>query len=462
MDHNFHLTMRRLSLVVLTMMSGHVAYSGGFSLYTESSAAAVGNFAAGIAAEGGDASIGWFNPAGLVLLKKQEALISGVGVLPSSIASGTSTFNTETFDPYIQSFHSLQGAENAVVPAVHYAQPLGERAAWGVSIISPFGLSTDWGKTSAVRYSATRTQLTVINLSPDIGGMITDHESVGLGLDLQWARVTFNSVLGSPAELQYLESTGVTITPTTLDSTSNNKGNSFGVGFHAGILGAYNDNHTRVGVNYQSGIGHTFQGNSILTGPLADDPELQNPSSIYTSNSLTSNYITLPDLVTLSAYQDVTNKLALLGSVVYTGWSVFKDVELKNIAAFSKEEGRIFVNATSTENYRNTWRAALGANYHVTEQWMMRVGGGYDQTPTVLSARDIRLPDTDRWALSVGAHYQFRPNLALDAGYSYLFASGRSHVYKNQILGETSANLIDAVANDKVQLIGLQVVWKAS
>ena len=462
MENHFNLILRRLSLSVLAIMGSKMAYAGGFSLYTESSAAAIGNYAAGIAAEGGDASIGWYNPAGLVLLKKQEAVISGVGVFPSSRLSGTSTFNTESFDPYVQSFHNLQGAENALVPALHYAKPLGERAAWGLNLVSPFGLSTDWGDTSPVRYSATRTQLTLINLSPDIGGMITDHESFGLGLDLQWAKVTFNSVLGSPASLQYLESIGGLVTPTTLDSTSKNTGNSFGIGFHAGILGAYNNNHTRVGLNYQSGIGHTFQGNSVLTGRLAD-PELDNPSAVYSSNSLTSNHVNLPDLVTLSGYQDLNTKLALLGSVVFTGWSVFKDVELKNIAAFLPDLGTTtLVDLNSTENYRNTWRAALGANYHMTEQWMMRFGGGYDQTPTVFSARDIRLPDSDRWALSVGTHYQFRPNLKVDAGYTYLFSSGRGHVNKNQILGETSSNLIDAVADNHAQLIGVQLVWDVS
>ena len=443
---------------VFTMLSNNASYAGGFSLYTESSAYAVSNYAAGVAAEGHDASIGWYNPAGVVLLKKPEVVISGVGVLPSSLLSGTSTFNTESFDPYIQSFHNLQGAENAVVPAVHFVSPLGDKVGWGVSLVSPFGLSTDWGSTSPVRYSATRTQVTVINLAPDIGGMITEHESVGLGLDLQWARVTFNSVLGSPASLQYLESIGGLVTPTTLDSTSNNKGNSFGVGFHFGVLGAYNNNHTRIGANYQSGIGHTFQGNSVLTGRLAD-PELDNPNAVYSTNRLTSNHVEFPDLVTLSGYQDITNKLAVLGSVVYTGWSVFKDIELKNIASFSPDLGPVLMDFTSTENYRNTWRTSIGANYLLTENAMLRMGGGYDQTPTVYSARDVRLPDSDRWALAIGGHYQARPNLSIDAGYTYLFASGRGHVDKTIALGETSDNTINAVAKNKAQLVGVQVVW---
>lgn len=130
---------------IAAIMANHVAHAGAFSLYTESSAAAIGNFAAGVAAEGRDSSIAWFNPAGMVLIHQSEAVVSGVGVFPSTKLGGTSTFNTEGFPPYVQSFQGLQGAQDAVVPAVHYVRPLGERAAFGFSVVSPFGLSTDWG-----------------------------------------------------------------------------------------------------------------------------------------------------------------------------------------------------------------------------------------------------------------------------------------------------------------------------
>ncbi len=447
-----------VSSIVIAMMA-QPTFAGGFSLYTESSAAAIGNYAAGIAAEGADASIGWYNPAGLVLIKKQEAVFSGVGVFPSTKLSGTSTFNTDGVPPYIQTFSNLQGAESAVVPALHYALPLGEKAVFGLSVVSPFGLSTDWGKKSPVRYSATRTQLMTINVSPELAGQITDNWSVGLGLDLQWAKVTFNGVLGSPAALQFLESIGGLVTPTTLDSTSNNTGTSFGVGFHAGVLGRYNNDHTRVGLNYQSGMNHQFTGSSVLTGRLAD-PALTNPDAVYRSDALTSNNVQLPDLVTLSGYQDINDKLALLGSIVYTGWSSFKTIQLNNVAAFSSETGtQTLVNSTSAEDYRNAWRFALGANYRINPQWMLRAGGGYDQTPTVNAERDVRLPDSNRWALSVGTHYQARPNIGVDVGYTYLFGANNSPVNKTQVLGPTSSNTINGTSKNHAQLVGLQVVW---
>lgn len=454
-----HISLSSHWLALMPLMLPQCVSAGAFSLYTESSTVAVGNYAAGVAAEVADASTGWYNPAGLVLLNKKELVASGVGVLPSTEISGVSTFNTEGYAPYIQSFSHLQGAKDALVPALHYAKPISDRAAWGFSIVSPFGLSTDWGTASPVRYSATLSQLMTINASPQIAGQLTEHYTAGLGLDLQWARVKFNSVLGSPASLQYLQSIGGAVTPTTLDSTTDNRGTSFGVGFHAGLLGTYNDNHTRVGINYQSGISHMFEGSSTLTGRLAD-PELTNPDAVFSTNALYSNTIHLPSITTLSAYQDLTPHWALLGSIVFSNWSTFNQIALNNIAAYSPDVGvQELINTTSAEDYRNAWRFALGANYRVNDQWLIRTGGGYDQTPTVNAARDVRLPDSDRWALALGAHYQMRPNIGFDAGYSYLFGANTANVNKTQILGATSNNVINATGKNHAQLVGLQVVW---
>ena len=456
-----------VSSAVLAFMSIQSAQAGGFSLYTEGSASAVGNYAAGVAAEAVDATTGWYNPAGLIRVKKQEGVLSGVGVLPSTQLTGTSTYSTVPLNlPYVQTFSGLEGAENAFVPALHYALPLGDNAAFGLSVVSPFGLSTDWSENSPVRYAATYTQLLTMDVSPEIAGKLTEHVSVGLGLDLQWARVKFNSVLGSPAYLQELESFGAPLTPTSLDSTTENTGNSFGIGFHAGVMGRYNEDRTRVGLNYQSKVTHTFYGTSTLTGRLAN-PDFGNidvPSMVYRSNILQSNDVELPDVVTLSAYQDLNKKWALLGSLVYTGWSSFKEIQLNNVAALlpgtdERVPTQGLVNSTAIENYRDTWRIALGANYHVNDQWMMRFGGGYDQTPTVLAERDVRLPDANRWALSVGTHYQIRPNIGLDAGYTYLFALNDVNINKTQAVGSTSTYNVNARGKVHAQLVGLQIAW---
>lgn len=462
-----HRPLRTLvNAAIIGIITTTTAHAGGFSLYTEGSGYMSGNFGAGAAAEAYDASTGWYNPAGLALIHEQQAVFGGTGVFPSAKIGGRSTLLAPPLPVYTQTFSGLNGAENAFVPSFHYAMPIGNSAAFGISMTSPFGLSTDWGVFSPVRYQASFTELLTTNLSPEVGGKISENFAVGLGIDLQYARVKFNRILGVPnifANIPPFNASAV-------DSLSYNKGNSYGVGFHAGVMGMFNDNHTRLGLNYQSKVKHTFNGYSQLSGVLANNGfNLFGPLPAVTNSrndGLSSNPIELPDVVTLSGYHDLNETVALLGSVVYTGWGVFKTIQLNNVAApivTNTLAGPVVtqgvVNSASPQNYRDTWRAALGANYKVNTQWMLRVGGGFDQTPTNDVNRDVRLPDTSRWALAVGAHYQMRPNVGVDVGYTHLFAQNDIAINRTDALSPTSSFNVNAAGKAYANLVGAQLVW---
>lgn len=444
-------------------MSANLAYSSGFSLYGEGNAISTGNFGAGSAAEAVDASTGWYNPAGLALLNNQQVVFAGNGVFPEMSISGTSTFTTtvpsETPIFYTQSFTDLNTNKAALVPAFHYAKPLSDKLTFGLSLVSPFGLATDWPVDSPVRYAATLSEFLTVNVSPEIGAKLTDNLALGAGLDLEYARVKFNSMVGAPTVLQ-----SVAQNPMLLDSQIFNEGSSFGVGFHAGLMALFNENHTRLGLNYQSKIRHTFHGVSTLNGLLATNKSLfiENPTGEFVSRDLFSNDINLPDVTTLSAYHDLNEKVALLGSVVYTGWGVFKTIQLNNVAAPEVDAdinlSQVLLNITSPQHYKNTWRFALGANYHLNNQWMLRAGGGFDQTPTNDVDRDVRLPDADRYAFSIGTHYQMRPNLGFDVGYTH-FMGEDGRINRTDQLGALSTYNVTATTKATANLLGAQVVW---
>jgi long-chain fatty acid transport protein len=454
-----------VNTAILSVLAASTAHAGSFSLYTESSGAAIGNYAAGVAAEAADASTGWYNPAGLALLHNQQVVFGGVGVFPSSKLTGSSTFHAPPSGDYIEHFSGIEGGKSAFVPSFHYARPLGENTTFGFSVVSPFGLSTDWGIASPVRYEATFSELITANFSPELGTKLTENFAVGAGLDLQYARVKFNRMIGIPQIADVVSGQ-----PSFYDTLSYNKGSSFGVGYHLGVMGLFNEQHTRIGLNYQSKMRHTFNGYSELSGPLASTGNAIFgilPYNVRYANNLNSAPIQFPDVITLSAYHDLNDSLAFLGSVVYTGWSCFNTIQLNNVPAPSISSGLplpgavspVVVNSVSQQNYNDAWRAAIGANYKFNQQWMLRVGGGYDQTPTNNIDRDVRLPDVDRWALSVGAHYQAKPNLGVDVGYTHLFSVNDASVHHTDPLTSTSYYMVNATGKVSADLVGAQVVW---
>lgn len=482
-------TVKTLAGAMLASMVIQQGQAGSFSLYTESAGYTIGNFAAGSAAEAADASIGWFNPAGLSYIHKPELVASGVGVFISSSISGQSTFSVPSLSPYVQSFSGLDGGKDGLVPSLHLAYPLGENATFGLSLVAPFGLMTGWSGTSPVRYAATDSSLRTVNLSPEIGGRITEHFALGAGLDFQYAHVEFNQIIGAPNVIEEVGSLfGADLPPNFLDSLSDNRGNAFDIGFHAGVLFNFNDNHTRVGLNYQSRMGHIFRGRSRLVGPLADpnfaifalSPAVYanvNTQAIFESTDLSSNRIILPDITTLSFYQDVNERLALLGSLVYIGWANFQNITLNNVAAYNasiaNETGSgigqpALIDANSIEDYKNTWRVALGANYWINDTLMLRLGTGYDQTPTQIPYRSIRVPDSNRWAASIGLHYQGWSCVSFDLGYTHLFAESET-LNRTDVLSPPntppsaiSTFNVNANSNANVNLVGLQVNWLMS
>lgn len=453
-----------VSMAVLGILATGSAQAAGFALYGEGAGYTAGNYGAGAAAEAADASTGWYNPAGLALLHEKEVVFGGTGIFPTMQINGTSTYETTGTPLYVQRYQDLSGGYNGFVPAAHLAIPVGERTTLGLSITSPYGLATDWKPDSPVRYAGTYTELLTANISPEIGSQITEHFAVGAGMDFQYSRVKFNQTLGAPTLFQMLDEN-----PSSVDSSSKNKGASWGLGFHVGVMGMFNDNHTRIGLNYQSRVRHVFYGHSFLKGPLANNFDLVGPvpnDGVWKNYDLFSNPIVLPDVVTLSGYQDVNDRLALLGSVVYTAWSTFKVIQLNNVPVPNISPTPPFpisrANAINTvpENFSDVWRVALGANYRVNQQLMLRVGGGYDQTPTNNTDRNIRLPDVDRWAVAVGAHYQWKPNLGFDLGYTHLFPGSKLGIHSRNQFSQTSSYSVD-VDNGKfsADLVGGQVVW---
>lgn len=415
-----------ISLLVAGALCGisNSALAGGFQLF-EQNGVNVGDFAAGGAALAQDASTAYSNPAGLVRIQK----IQVVGALNDIIAgmkfTGTQEWSYDPlgrFSPRFPESGQTNIGGNNFVPAFHLSFPLNDSVVFGFSVAAPYGLNTVYPDNSFVRYSATKTYLTVTDFSPNIGVRLSKEFSIGAGFDPQYLDAKLNTMGGSPLTARTI---GVPLN--SFDTVSNNYGHAWGYGWHLGGLYEFSP-QTRFGLNYRSKTNYNVNGESSFCGPLADLFALPIPGTTtgpcFNSGNLRAA-LTLPATSTLSAYHDFTDKFALLGSVVYTQWSQFNDVTLENVA------GRVLVisplvtapglvNATIPNRYNNTFRVSLGANYHVTPNFLVRTGIGYDETPTISATRNIRLPDQNRYAFAVGGHYQFTNQLGMDVGWEHL------------------------------------------
>jgi len=90
---------------------------------------------------------------------------------------------------------------------------------------------------------------------------------------------------------------------------------------------------------------------------------------------------------------------------------------VQNLTFTSPGGGQI---GSTTLDYKDAWRLALGANYQLNDTWKLRGGIAFDQTPVQNAYRVPRVPDQDRIAVSAGVQYRLSRDAAIDVGYAYV------------------------------------------
>lgn len=84
------------------------------------------------------------------------------------------------------------------------------------------------------------------------------------------------------------------------------------------------------------------------------------------------------------------------------------------------------------QNWRNTYKVSVGANYKYNDALMLRGGVAYDQSPVSDdSLRHPALPDSNRWLFSLGGNYKFTKLDSLDFAYTYIDFANANLNYKD-------------------------------
>lgn len=454
-----------LSASVAGVLSGVclTANAAAFQLF-EYNGVNAGNFGAGAAASASDASTAYSNPAGMIMIQNQQIVLSENAIITDIKFKGSETWSTNntqvplplvphTFSP--TQTGTAQGGVTKFVPSFHYVSPLNDKWAFGLSVLSPYGLVTDYGNNSLVGYSGTDTELKTIDITPSLAFKATDKLSVGAGVDIEHLDATLNGVVGAP-----YNAAAAGLQNSALNTKSLNDGSGWGYGWHAGLLYQFTPS-TRVGLAYHSQVRFALNGTSKLEGPLANQGNVLTPG-VVSNNNLQTN-VTLPPSTELSAYHDLNQQWAVVGSVIYTQWGTFNDVlHVQNVQGVSQASSisplapQTFT-VSMPNYYRNTWRVAVGANYRPTTKWLLRAGAGYDESPVRNAYRGVRLPDADRYALAVGAHYQALKTLGIDVGWNHLFIKN-ANINLNAVSGTQVANTNGTFYNHG-DIVGAQLTW---
>lgn len=407
------------------------SHAAGFALI-EQSGSGLGNAFAGGAAGAEDASTIFFNPAGMTYLPDNQLVIAAHAIRPSA------DFNDNG------SHHALgilngggDGGDAggwAFVPNFYFARAISENVRIGIGVNAPFGLKTEYDKGWVGRYQALKSDLKTININPSIAFKASDTVSLGFGI----------SAMRAKAELTNAVDFGTLLAiPHARDGKANLEGDDWGWGWNAGALFQVRPD-TRIGLAYRSQVHQTLDGTikfSNVPAPLA---------GFFPNGDITAK-LTTPDSFSVSAFHQANDRWDVMGDLTWTHWSKFDDLTAVRPSG---------TEVTSVpENWENSIRASLGASYRYNEALKARAGIAFDESPVPSKFRTPRIPDNDRYWLSLGANYKCSQNSSLDVGFTHIIVKDPS---LNKTTDASVAALRDTIKGDydnNVNILSVQYTY---
>jgi long-chain fatty acid transport protein len=448
---------RILVTAILAAVVVPTAMASGYKL-NEQGAAGAGNAYAGRGAVVEDATVVFYNSAGMVKLKRPELTVG------ASYIDATGRFDLDSYkngageeygslnlNPYSDGGDFLSAA---TIPYAYFAMPINEKFAAGFGIFAPFGTNTDYSDDFVGGSFADETQLTSIEFQPAVAYRLNDQVSLGFGLDITYMQgllskqldlVPYNKMIegsnGGSGPADFTGTTGASGTYSNYKVFENHyevSGDDWQLGYNLSMMWDINPDIT-LGMAYRSEMKFKLKGDSefkqdkgvvglkdLGSGSYAIAPVDGLGGEGLVPKQGSEVPITTPQSLTVSYAQQLTSKLQLVAGATWTQWSVFKDFDVK-----STESSQGMIERLSDleagyighieENWHDTVAVAIGANYQLNDDWLLRAGYANDQSPVSNSYRTARVPDNDREWLSVGFNYRINQDLDVDFALSYLF-----------------------------------------
>lgn len=372
-----------MALVGLVLATGG-AQAAGFALI-EQNASGLGNAYAGQAASAQDASVLFYNPAGLTEIKGRQIVGAVHLVKPSAQYSGGTPDGGDA-------------GNLTPVASAYYAMDISPTLKCGLGLGAPFGLKTEYDAGWYGRSQAILSDLKTVSLSPTLAWRLSDAVSLGVGVNYSYVDAELSK--GLPTPLDLLDATGeITL-----------KGDDTAFSYNLGLMFRA-DPRTRLGLGYRSTVKYRVDGRVTTTANALTAGALMLkgiPGDAYAD-------VTLPDVATVAVFHQLSDRWAVMADVTWTGWGTFSRLDVK-----LKKDGSTL--DSTDESWQDVWRFGLGASYRMSDRWTWRFGVAYDNAAVPdAEHRTPRIPDQDRTWLAVGGQYALDDQSKVDFGYAHLF-----------------------------------------
>lgn len=356
----------------------------GFSIFEQGAKASA--MAGAFAATADDPSAIFYNVAGIAFQRKTAATAGATMITFNSQFRGD---NSEFPGPSTTEFFE---DHTFIIPNFYAITPIGDNLTVGLGAFTAFGLRTDWedGNTFSGRFISQDVNLKTTSLQPSIAWKTSnDRFAIGAGVEYRLSNLSLER---NNAAINPFTQRIVDVAHVRLESER-----EAGVGFNVGTIFRPSDRFS-FGLNYRSAMDIDYDGTAtfrqIPTGSAMLDTVIRAQLPPNQDISTTVNY---PAFISAG----VATNLGLWDvelDAVFTTWSEFERLEVE----FQQTPA---LNLNVPQNYEDSMSFRLGGNRQVTDNWDVRLGALYDQTPQPVETVGPLLPDANRTAITFGVGY---------------------------------------------------------
>lgn len=402
--------MKRI-LISMTLAAGVMTYAGGFRVSLQG----VKQLAmAHTSAHAEDASVAFFNPAGISFIPSKLSVVAGGFGISNKITyqNPTTLQQTETDNPL----------GTPIYAAIAYK--LFDNLSVGFSLSTPFGSTIEWPNNWEGKEMVQKLELKSFFWQPMVSVKLAPWASFGASYIYATGKVDWTKALTAyNGQLNLLDDKAT--------------GQGFGFGFYF-----QPDNKWDVSIAYRSPVDMKAKKGKAT---------FMVPTSLYSSLNLAStggvdNFkATLPlvDEYTVGLTYKVTPKWLISADYNYHGWERYSKLTLtfdNAPAAAATNPSNPQVSVTP-KNFKNTSSVRVGTQYAFTDMIAGRLGWYYDQSPYADKDFIPETPSFDNYVITGGVGLKFN-NFGVDVSGAYAMPKSRTfnNAYYN-FAGQAKANV---------------------
>ncbi len=391
-EHLYIINMKKLLITTSILCGITSAYAGGFRVSLQG----VKQLAmAHTSAHTEDASVAFFNPAGISFIPAKFSVVAG--------GFGAKTEITYQNLNTLESYSTQNPIGTPLYAALAYK--VTDEVSLGFSFTTPFGSTVEWPSDWAGKEMVQRMELKSFFFQPMVSFKLADWVSVGGSYIYAKGSVNWDKAVTSVnGKMNIKDDKAV--------------GHGFGLGFYFKP-----DENWDFSVAYRSPIDMKAD-NGTVTFDM--------PKSLFTLRGLDANgqdkfkaVLPLAEEYTVGATYKVTPRWQLSADFNYTGWSRYNSLTLDFDKAQLGNQANDPTVLVTPKNFKNTKTWRFGTQYMVNDKIAARLGYYYDESPYTDENFIPETPSFDSNVVTAGLGFKLN-RFGIDLGAGMAFSKSRA------------------------------------